>query len=127
MSETRKKILIVDDEPDIVKTTSIMLDLEGYEIIAAVSGEDAIEKIRIDKPDLIILDVVLPGINGKEITLRLKEDSRYKNIPIILITAQTQRNELEKLKKLPADFCLTKPFDSALLTLKVKELLGLSQ
>jgi len=122
----RKKILIVDDEPDIVKTISMMLNLEGYEAIFAANGEDAIEKIRIDKPDLVILDVVLPGINGKEIAARLKEDSLYQKIPIILITAQMQKNELEALKKLPVDFYIAKPFDLQLLCSKIKELLNLA-
>lgn len=122
----RKKILVADDEPDIVRTISIMLEMEGYDVITAVSGEDAIDKIHINNPDLIILDVILPGINGKDAVAMLKRDTRYQKVPIILITAQTQKRDLFGLRESAADFYIIKPFDLSVLKNKIEELLNLS-
>ncbi|MCK7470104.1 MAG: response regulator [Desulfomicrobium escambiense] len=84
MSEN-KKVLIVDDEPDIVETLKFILETEGLDCISAYDGEDALNKAKTEKPDLIILDVMLPKINGYKICRLLKFDAKYKNIPVLML------------------------------------------
>jgi len=120
-----EKILIADDEPDITRTISLMLESEGYEVITAEDGQDAINKAYADSPDLIILDIMLPLIDGRNVASTLKIDPRFKKVPIIFITAQTQKNDKESLKDSPAEFCIFKPFDLDALKDKIDNLLKL--
>lgn len=120
----RKKILLVDDEPDIVRTMSLLLRMQGYDVVTAESGNECIQKAYRNPPDLVILDVVLPDRDGFEIAEMLKKDSLCKKLPIILITAQTQKNDLEALKKSAADSYLIKPFDLGELKQKIERLIG---
>lgn len=101
-----------------------MFEDEGYDVITARNGEEAIEKAYSDKPDLIILDMVLPGKNGKEVLAELKNDASCAKLPVILITAQTQKSYVASLRDSGADFYMTKPFDIYELRDKVKELLS---
>lgn len=117
------RILLVDDEPDIIKTTAIALTGEGYEVITAASAEEALDKVRQDNPQLLIIDVMLPKMSGWEAARRLKSDAKYGHIPVILITALAQKCEEELLDKAAADFYLKKPFDLDQLSNKIKELL----
>ena len=104
------KILLVDDEPGIVKMVSKRLEVEGFEVGTAMDGEQALLQIQNFGPDLIVLDVMLPKINGYEVCRRLKEDGRYKHIPIVLFTAKTgPRNEAMGLDQ-GADAYIRKPF-----------------
>lgn len=91
-------------------------------MITATNGQDALLKINNEKPDLVILDVVLPKIKGTEIAALLKNDNQYKHIPVILITAQTQKNQEQTLAETRADFYMIKPFDFDELKNKVDEL-----
>ena len=118
-----KNILVVDDEADIVKTVAMALELDGYKVTTAMSGTEAMEEIRVHRPDLVIIDMVLPGISGKDIAHWIKNSEGYKDIPIILITALAQQNERESFKKEEIDHCLIKPFALDQLEAKVKELL----
>lgn len=120
----RKKILVADDEPDILRTIAIMLESEGYEVATALDGEETVKKIAANTPDLIILDMILPKINGREIAELLKNMGRGRKIPLIVITAQAQRSEKESLKCAGADCCLIKPFDLYLLKDKIESLLN---
>ena len=124
MGVVRKKILLVDDEPDIVKTTSLALLVEGFEVITAQSAEIALDKIRIDSPDLFILDVMLPKMSGYELAGLLKHEDKYRQLPIILITALVQKNEEELINNGIVDFYLKKPFELEQLINKIKELLN---
>ena len=109
MSE-KLKILLVDDEPGIVKMVSKRLEMEGFDVSGAMDGEQALLQVQTLRPDLIILDVMLPMINGYEVCRRLKQDTRYKNIPIVLFTAKTgPRNEVMGLEQ-GADAYIRKPF-----------------
>lgn len=105
------KILIVDDEKDIVETLSFMLQAKGYEIISAYDGEEGLKLAKEEKPDLIILDVMMPKINGYKICRLLKYDAKYKNIPIIMVTARSQDNDKLIGEETGADEYITKPFD----------------
>jgi len=119
-----KKILVVDDEPDIVKTVAIALELNGYHVRASNSGSEALGIIRDYSPDLVIIDMVLPGLSGKDVARWIKTSEAHKHIPVILITALAQKKEEEALKEKEIDYYLIKPFDLDLLEAKVKEFLG---
>jgi two-component system alkaline phosphatase synthesis response regulator PhoP len=105
-----KKILIVDDEPDLIKVTSYRLKKMGYNVVAGVTGQEALDLIRSENPDLVLLDLRLPVIDGLEVCRRVKADEKLKNIPIILFTASTD-SILENVKEVCADDYLIKPFD----------------
>ena len=105
------KILIVDDEKDIVETLSFMLQAKGYEIISAYDGEEGLKLAKEEKPDLIILDVMMPKINGYKICRLLKYDAKYKNIPIIMVTARSQDNDKLIGEETGANEYKTKPFE----------------
>ena len=118
-----KKILIVDDEPDLLEMVQISLETEGYECIVAYDGFRALDRARREKPDLIILDVMLPGLNGYKICRLLKFDEQYKHIPIIMLTAEAQEKDRLIGEETGADFYMTKPFAADKLIAKVAELL----
>lgn len=120
---TAKRILIVDDEPDIVRTTGLALESEGYGIITAGTGKDALDTIRDEEIDLIILDIMLPDVNGDVLARILKSDEKHKRIPIIVISALSQRSDEESINKTGVDFYLKKPFELGQLSGKIKELL----
>lgn len=118
-----KKILIVDDEQELVKAVIIRLEAAGYLTITASDGQEGLSKAQKEKPDLIILDLMLPKMDGYKVCGLLKADSRYNKIPIIMLTARAQ--ELDKImgKDVGADFYITKPFEHKILLAKIEELL----
>ena len=118
-----KKILVVDDEPDLLKVTLLRLKKTGYEVFGAVDGREALDLARRIIPDLIILDIYLPLINGDEVAKRLKKDDGLKHIPIILISATT-RSLAERTKDSGACGYLTKPFEPEELVGVAKKILG---
>lgn len=119
-----KRILIVDDEPDLLEMVQINLEMEGFECIVAYDGFRALDRVRKERPDLIILDVMLPGMNGYKVCRLLKFDEKYKQIPIIMLTAEAQRADRLLGEETGADYYMTKPFDADKLLAKVKELTG---
>ena len=120
-----KKILIVDDEPAILRILGDVLTDEGYNVIAATDGETGIEKAKVSNPDLIILDVMLPGINGFEVCKLLKENEQTKKISIIILTGiSTLVEHKQKALQLGADDYITKPFDMSDLLNRVKTLVN---
>lgn len=119
----KKRILIVDDEKDIVETIQFNLELEGFECLVAYDGEEALHKAKRENPDLILLDIMLPKINGYKIARLLKFDKSYKNIPIIMLTARTQKTDIELGEETGADEYVTKPFDMDMLVALVKKYL----
>ena len=120
---TKAKILIVDDEEDIVEVVSYNLDKEGYEIIKAFTGEEALEKIRFEKPDLVLLDLMLPGIDGLEVCRELKKDSEFNNIPILMVSARGDEADIVSGLELGATDYVTKPFSQRVLTARIKSAL----
>lgn len=118
-----EKILIVDDEPDIIRTTSLSLRYEGFRVITAADGQEALEKVAAEAPDLVILDIMLSRMNGDEVARALKKDEKYKRIPVILITALARKYDEDALNKIGADFYMKKPFDMDQLCNKIKEFL----
>ena len=115
-----KKILIVDDEVDLVKTIRFSMEAEGYKVLVSYSGEDALNQARKEVPDLILLDIMLPKLDGYRVCRLLKFDEQYKNIPILMLTAKTQEKDKSLGKETGADEYITKPFDMDELMKKVK-------
>ncbi|MEW6374545.1 MAG: response regulator [Thermodesulfobacteriota bacterium] len=119
-----KKILIVDDEVDLVETVRFPLEMEGHHVLVSYNGEDALNQARKENPDLIILDLMLPKLDGYKVCRLLKFDERYKHIPILMLTAKTQEKDKLLGKETGADEYITKPFDMDELLKKVKAYLG---
>ncbi|MDD1777293.1 MAG: response regulator [Candidatus Helarchaeota archaeon] len=117
-----KKILVVDDEPDLLKVVTFRLKKIGYDIIEATDGQKAIALIQEHRPDLILLDLRLPVIDGWEVCRRVKSDDQLKHIPIVLLTASA--HNLEMTKELKAEDFLVKPFEPEELLAIIKKYIG---
>ena len=118
-----RKILIVDDEPDMVEMLKIRLEAAGYSTMTAQDGQEALRLAREEGPDLIILDLMLPKLDGYKVCRLLKFDKKYKHIPIIMFTARAQDSDIKLGKDVGADAYMTKPFDAQALMVKVSQLL----
>jgi CheY-like chemotaxis protein len=118
-----KKILVVDDENDLLLVTLLRLKHVGYEAFGATTGQEALDLARQKMPDLILMDVLLPVMNGDEVARILKKDEATKNIPIILISANAKFLE-DKFTACGAAGCLTKPFRSDELVATIKKYVG---
>jgi len=119
-----KKILVVDDEPNIVKMVESRLKASGYEVIAAFDGQQALDKTKAEKPDLIILDIALPYLNGHEVCTALRADNDAKSIPIVMLTASGKANDIKTGMEKGADAYVAKPFNPTVLLGIIKGLLG---
>jgi two-component system, OmpR family, alkaline phosphatase synthesis response regulator PhoP len=119
-----KKILIVDDEVDLVETVRFPLEMEGFDVLVSYNGEDALSQARKEKPDLIILDLMLPKLDGYKVCRLLKFDEKYKHIPILMLTAKTQEKDKILGVETGADEYITKPFEMDYLMEKVKAYLN---
>ena len=122
--ETRKKIVLVDDDTVELNVLRIRFEVEGYSTITASDGEEGLKKIKQEKPDLVILDLMLPKINGYELCRMLKFDDPYKKIPVIILSGLERQQEREKAVQAGADAYFVKPPDMGLLLFKIKEFLG---
>ena len=89
--EKRARILLVDDDPDFIEATRAVLKSQPYEVITALSGEEGLEKARKEKVDLVLLDIIMPGVDGFQVCQQLKKDPRLANIPVIMITSFSER------------------------------------
>jgi len=118
-----KKILIVDDEPSIIVPVQFLMEQNGYDVLVAFSGEEAMEIIAEKKVDLILLDIMLPVIDGFEVCQRVRENPQWNKIKIILLTALGSDANVEKGLALGADAYITKPFSNIEIVDKVKGLL----
>ena len=118
------KILVVDDEHDVLKMIRIRLEKNGYTVITASSGEECIEKAAEEKPDVILLDVLLPGMSGLEVSRRLKANNVTRDIPIIIVTALTGEDIAAKSKDRGAKYFISKPFGMEELLAKIRSILG---
>ncbi|MFC1880210.1 response regulator transcription factor [Thermodesulfobacteriota bacterium] len=118
-----KEILIVDDEPGVVVPVQFLMEQQGYKVIIANNGEDALALIYKYKPNLVLLDIMLPGIDGYEVCEIVRLNANYRNVKIIFLTAKGREAEIAKGLALGADAYITKPFSNDALVVKVKELL----
>ncbi|MCP8690072.1 response regulator transcription factor [Marinobacterium sedimentorum] len=116
-------VLVVDDEPNIVLSLEFLMQQAGFEVITANDGETALQRVAEQRPDLILLDISLPGLSGFEVLERLRAQPEHARLPIIMLTAHGREVEREKGLALGADDYVTKPFSTRLLVEKVQALL----
>ncbi|MBN1384345.1 MAG: response regulator [Elusimicrobia bacterium] len=119
-----KRILVADDEPDIVIVLKRYLELDGYEITVGHDGKNALSKLADGKFDLLILDVMMPEMNGWEVCKKIKGDPKTKDIPVIILTAKSQNTDALMSFECGADEYVTKPFDYPELSQIIKRLLS---
>lgn len=110
----KKKILIVEDEESLLKLESILLTSKGYEVQGVADGKAALEAVVSMKPDLVLLDIMLPEIDGFEVCRRIKADAATQHIPVIMLTAKKSREDMARGEQVGADWYITKPFKSAM-------------
>lgn len=120
---SKKKILVVEDEPDIAESLDARLGLADYEVVIAHDGQEGVTKARAEKPDLILLDVMLPKIDGFEVCRILRSESATKNTPVIMLTALQSLGDVDKAFEVGATAYISKPFTNERLLAKVKKLL----
>jgi DNA-binding response OmpR family regulator len=118
------RILLVDDESDLVEMVKMRLEANGYEVLVAYDGQEALEKARKEKPDLIILDIMLPKIDGYKVCRILKFDDNYRKIPIVMFSARAQESDKETGERVGADVYITKPFEPEVLLKTIEDLLA---
>ena len=118
------RILVVDDEIYIVHILDFSLGMEGYEVLTALDGEQALEKARAEKPDLIVLDIMMPKLDGYETCQRLKADPEVKDVPVILLSAKGRNVDQKVGFEVGADDYITKPFSPRKLVERINAILG---
>jgi len=121
--DKKNKILLVDDEKDLSEIVKFRLESQGYDVICAYDGQEALDKARDEKPDLIIMDLMLPKLDGYKVCRMLKFDKKYNKIPVIIFTARSQESDKEAGKDVGADAYITKPFEPEALIAEIKKLL----
>jgi two-component system phosphate regulon response regulator PhoB len=119
----RKKILVVDDERDLVELISMNLQRNGYEVVTAHDGPTGLDLARRQKPDLLILDIMMPGLSGRDVTIALKGDPDTATIPILMLTAKTEETDIIVGLSMGADDYVTKPFSMKVLIARVAAVL----
>jgi len=120
-----RHILVVDDEPDLRELLGVILEWAGYQVTRAADGREALARVKEGSFDLVILDIMMPGLDGWEVCQRLKTSEKTRRLPVILLTIRSQpMDKVVGLDVLRADAYLTKPFDCAELLAKVESLIG---
>jgi twitching motility two-component system response regulator PilG len=119
----KKRVLIVEDEESLLKLETILLTMKGYEVSGASTGKDALDKLSGEAFDLILLDIMLPDIDGYEICHRIKEHPRHAATPVVMLTARKSAEDQERGTTSGADAYLTKPFKSAMIIEVIERLL----
>jgi two-component system alkaline phosphatase synthesis response regulator PhoP len=122
--DNKKTIMVVDDNPDIITIVRTILEGKGYNVFSATSGPELLNLLKTHKPDLIILDIMMPEMDGLEVLTRLKGATETATIPVILLTAKVQYEDVLGGYKLGADYYITKPFTSTQLVNGINLLLG---
>jgi DNA-binding response OmpR family regulator len=121
---TAKKVLIVDDEPNIVAALDYLLRQSGYEVSIAANGEEALRAMEARRPDLVLLDVMMPSRSGYDVCQRIRERPEWRGVRILMLSAKGRDAEVSKGLSLGADLYLTKPFSNAELVRRIGELLA---
>ena len=116
-----RRVLIVDDEPELAKIVQVRLAADGYEVICAENGQDALDKAESKRPELILMDVMMPKMHGLDALRKLKEKPETKQIPVVMLTAKDDEESVFKAKSLGAKDYITKPFNAEALLAAVKK------
>ncbi len=130
--ERRAKILLIDDDPDFVEATKVVLESRPYEIITALGGEEGLKKAREEKPDLVLLDIIMPDIDGFQVCQQLKKDPQLSQIPVIMITSFSEKYMESSIGvsqglSLEAEDFIDKPVAPAELLIRVEKWLKLKK
>ena len=121
MTQNRARILVVDDELDLVSVLRMGLELQGFEVIEAMDGEEGLRRARQDHPDLMVLDLMLPKLDGYKVCRALKFDDRFRNLPIIILSARSGDQDRRLALDMGADFFMTKPYEMDALVAKIRQ------
>ncbi len=127
MSSNSMKILVVDDEELTTELAKTFLEKHGFNVIIAFDGEEGLRKAQAEKPDLILLDVMLPTMDGFAVCKKLKESNDFKNTPILMFTAKGLSSDIEKGQAVGADEYIIKPFSGKALVATIRKHLGLTE
>ncbi len=119
----RKRILVVDDEIYIVHILEFSLTMEGYTVLTASDGQEALKTIEAERPDLVVLDIMMPSLDGYQVCRKLRQDDQFQNLPVILLSAKGRPVDREAGLEAGADDYITKPFSPRKLLEKIRELL----
>jgi DNA-binding response OmpR family regulator len=117
-----KKVLLIEDEPNIIEAVSFILSRDGWEVKTHSNGHDAMEAVRLRTPDLIILDVMLPGKSGFDILAEIRSDAEFGATPVLMLSARGQMKDREMAEKAGASQYMTKPFSNADVLAAVRDL-----
>ncbi len=120
----KKKILVVEDEETLLELESILLTVKGYEVEGVMDGQAALEAVAVMKPDLVLLDIMLPKIDGFEVCRRVKANEGTQHIPVIMLTGKKDKEAFAMGEEAGADWFLTKPFKSAMLIESINRFLS---
>ncbi len=121
MSNAKPRILIVDDEPDLVAVLRMGLQMEGFEVLEAADGEEGLRRAHQDKPDLMVLDLMLPRMDGYQVCRALKFDARYRSLPIFILSARPGEKDKRLALEMGADLFISKPYDLKDLVTKIRQ------
>jgi len=121
---SKKEILIVEDEESLLKLQSLLLTTRGYKVQGVSNGQAALDCVADRKPDLMLLDIMLPGVDGFEVCRQIKSGESTKNIRVIMVTSKKSREDMERAEQVGADWYITKPFKSAMLVEAVQRFLS---
>ncbi len=127
LSDTNPKIMIVDDEPDATIATRRALEMEGYTVLDARNGKEGLKLLETETPDLILLDVMMPEMDGFEVCRILREDNKHKHIPIIMLTAKGELDDRIEGLEIGSDDYITKPYNLRELKARIRTVLRRSQ
>jgi two-component system phosphate regulon response regulator PhoB len=123
MAVKSKVVLVVDDEADVLELVKYNLEKNGYRVITAVTGEEAVKKVTSALPNLVVLDLMLPGIDGLEVCKQLKSNPKTENIPVVMLTAKGEESDVVVGLEVGADDYITKPFSPKVLIARVRRIL----
>lgn len=118
-----KKILIVDDEPELAEMVKTRLEANNYEVITAADGQEGLDKAKKENPDLIILDILLPRMDGYKVCGLLKTDIKHNKIPVVMLTVKSQESDKKLGKEVGAEAYIVKPFEAQALLEEIRKLL----
>lgn len=122
----KKRVLIVEDEESLLKLETILLTVKGFEVIGAFTGKMAIDKIGVEEFDLVLLDIMLPDIDGFEVCRQIRKDPRTANVPILMLTGKKSQEDHDRGVLCGANAYLVKPFKSAMIIDEINKLLSVS-
>lgn len=121
MNDAKPRILVVDDELDLVAVLRMGLEIQGFEVLEAMDGEEGLRRARQDRPDLVVLDLMLPKMDGYKVCRALKFDERFRNLPIIILSARSGDQDRRLALDMGADLFMTKPYDMTVLVAKIRQ------